>query len=65
MTNRELKIADARINKIYARSCSGVQIDIMQIGSVFSVGRRAIMAGADDAALEKAIVEFVQTIRRN
>lgn len=59
------KAADARINTAYCRNCSGIQIDIMDIGGVFAEGRRLIAAGADDTALAEGIVAFVQTIRRN
>lgn len=59
------KLIDSRINNAYCRSCSGVQIDVMDIGKVFAAGRAAIAAGADDAALEAVIVAFVQTIRHN
>jgi hypothetical protein len=57
--------ADQRIETIYGRACSGVQIDILDIGKVFAAGYKAIDAGADDAELEKAIVAFVDTIRKN
>ena len=62
---RAEKLADRRIELVYRRWCSGVQIDIMDIGKVFAVGHKAIAEGADDAALERAIVAFVETIRRN
>lgn len=65
MTKRQLKAAEARVDRAYMRICSGVQINIMDIGKVFKVGMAAIAAGADETALETAIVNFVQTIRKN
>ena len=63
--SRQEKINDKRIERIYGRACSGVQINVMDIGSVFAVGHRVIAAGADDVELEKAIVAYVDTIRKN
>jgi len=36
------KAVDERINRIYVRNCSGIQIDIMDISKVFKVGREAV-----------------------
>jgi hypothetical protein len=35
------KILDRRISEIFSRRCSGIAIDIMDIGKVFEAGRRA------------------------
>lgn len=56
------KAIDQRIEAAYYRNCSGVQIDIMDIGRVFKAGRAALAAGQD---VDAAIVAFVQTIRKN
>lgn len=56
---------EKRIEKAYYRRCSGVQIDIMDISKVFRAGLAALERGADELELEQAIVDFVQTIRRN
>jgi hypothetical protein len=63
--NKAEREADKRIELIYYRSCSGVQIDVMDISKVFAAGHKAISEGADDTALEIAIVNFVNTIRKN
>ena len=59
---RAAKKIDEQINRAYVTKCSGVQIDIMDISKVFDVGRKALSEGRD---LDTAIVEFVQTIRKN
>lgn len=56
------KLTDARIEAAYRRSCSGVQIDIMKIGSVFEHGRKLIAGGHDDVALAAGLREFVDTL---
>lgn len=59
------KIADARVERAYYRTCAGVQIDVMDIGKVFAYGRTKIAEGEDDAALGASIRAYVDTIRKN
>ncbi|HTE40296.1 MAG TPA: hypothetical protein VK629_05685 [Steroidobacteraceae bacterium] len=62
---KQEKINDARIERIYGQRCSGVQVDIMDIGKVFKAGEAAIAEGVDDVVLGDKIVAYVQTIRKN
>lgn len=57
--------ADARIQRIYGERCSGVQISVLDIDRIFTVGREAIEAGDDDQALGDKIAALVETIRMN
>lgn len=59
------KLTDQRIERAYGRTCSGVQVSVLDIGKVFVAGRAALASGADEAALEAAIVAVVATIRLN
>lgn len=65
MARKSRKAIDRRVEQAYYRTCEGVQIDIMDIGKVFDVGREAVHSGADEPELEEAIVQFVATIRKN
>lgn len=56
------KKLDKEIERIYYANCSGIQIDIMDIGKVFDAGRKAAAEGRD---IKEAVVAFVETIRKN
>lgn len=65
MTRKEKQAAkalDDMIDAIYRKNCNGIQINMMDISKVFEEGRRAFRANED---VEKAVVAFVQTIRKN
>ena len=55
----------ARIEAIFYKQCSGVQIPVLKLASVFNAGQAAIDAGADDAALAVAICEAAELVRSN
>jgi hypothetical protein len=59
--------ADKWIERLYYKHCSGIQINIMDIGKVFDAGTRAIAENPriTEDQLAKVIVDFVQTIRKN
>ena len=65
MTKAQEKKLDNRVAKAYYRTCSGVQISVFDIGKVFKAGRDALLAGADEAGLEAAVVDIVASIRKN
>lgn len=58
------KLMDQRIERAYGASCSGVTIDIMDIGKVFEYGRIKIAQGEDDAALAASIRAYVNTLAK-
>jgi len=56
---------DHRIEQIYYQHCAGVQISLLDIGSIFAAGRAALAAGGDEAAVTAAILARVQEVRVN
>jgi len=56
------KLIDKRIETAYRATCSGVSINIMDIGKVFAEGRKLIATGVDDATLGTGLRAFVDTI---
>jgi hypothetical protein len=65
LTKRQQKALDKRVEAAYYATCSGIQIDIMDISKVFKAGREALDGGADEDGLKKAVRDFVETIRKN
>lgn len=63
MARRKPNAADALIERAYSSTCSGIQINVMDIGRIFDHGRKALAAGADFTSLQSSIRSFVETIR--
>lgn len=59
------KKADAAIDAIYKATCSGIQINMLDIGKVFAVGRASFHAGDNSVLMAVKIRAFVETIRKN
>ena len=60
---KEEKLIDKRIDLAYRKTCSGIQINMLDIPKVFKFGRIKIMEGEDDAALCSSIRAYVESIR--
>lgn len=56
------KKLDIEIENIYIQNCVGIEIDMMDIAKIFEVARKAHI---ENRCMKTAIVEFVQSIRKN
>lgn len=61
----EKRRIERRIQEAYTRSCSGVQVPIMETPKIWRAAQAAIALGVDDAGLEKAITDYVAKVRMN
>lgn len=60
MKKASKKQIDERIERVYGARCRGVQIDVLDIGKVFGVGRKAVEEKVDDKVLGDRIAAFVE-----
>ncbi len=56
---------DKRIDVAYRATCSGIQVNMMDITKIFDHGRKLCEQGLDDLALATGVRAFVETIRQN
>jgi hypothetical protein len=63
--SKQEKAIEKRVEAAYYASCSGIQINMMDIPKVFKVGAQIVSEGADDATLQAKLRAFVDTIRHN
>jgi hypothetical protein len=62
---RKREAEDKLVEQAYYATCSGIQIDIMDIGKVYAFGRLKLEAGEDFEALKASVRAYVETIRKN
>ena len=64
---REGEKLDKRVERAYYATCSGIQIDIMDIGKVFACGRDALRQTPEltDDELGRLVRAYVEIIRKN
>jgi len=56
---------DKIVERAYYATCSGIQINVLDIGKVFAFGRLKLDAGEDFDALKSSVHNYVETIRKN
>jgi len=59
------KLEDLRIDKAYRASCTGIQINILDIPKIFNFGHIKIAEGVDDAELASSIHAYVTHLVRS
>lgn len=63
-TKRQQARDDKRIEAAYYRSCSGVQIDILDIPKVFKAGQELLDKGCTEPELEAGIRAAVEALNK-
>jgi hypothetical protein len=57
---------DKRIERLYYKTCSGIQISIFDMSKIMDVGRQALVhADLTDEQLGTIIRNYVELIRKN
>ena len=59
------KKMESTVSRLFAKACSGITIDIFDIGKVMAVGVESLKADGDEGMAEAAIVSYVELIRKN
>jgi hypothetical protein len=62
MTKRQIKALDTQIERIFYANCSGIQLNVLDIGKVFAAGRAAADKGE---SIEAAVLTSVAALRVN
>lgn len=59
------ELDEKTIERIYYKRCSGLQVNVMDLGKIFEEGHRLIAAGVNTTQLEDGIYNFTKTIAKN
>lgn len=60
MAKRRISAEDRKIEQLYGKHCSGMQISVMKIPDLFRMARAKLQAGESDDSIAAAMVEFVK-----
>jgi hypothetical protein len=61
--SRRRETVDQLIDRIYRRRCSGVAINVLDIGKVYAAGHLAFYAGGTVAEIEAAVVAKMEELK--
>lgn len=56
---RRVNATDKLIERLHREHCAGLHIEVMLIPAFFAMARNMLAAGADHAAIGKAMVAFI------
>lgn len=65
VTKKQLALNEKRVNRLYAESCSGIQISIWSLGTIMKAGMDALNAGDSDDEIKRKIRACVDAIQED
>jgi hypothetical protein len=61
--SRRRETVDQLIDRIYRRRCSGIAINVLDIGKVYAAGHSAFYAGGTVTEIEAAVVAKLEELK--
>lgn len=65
ITKKQVAINGKRVSRLYAESCSGIQISVHSMGQIMKVGMDALNAGESDESIKAKLRACVDALQED